>query len=159
MQRWLIAFYKGGEYKLPWGRWMGSKGKDERETGQRRGCKWWEHICRNRNKGELQRREEQLRRRKNSKKRERNRDRNRTKRKKKRKVSRKDLKEKKKELKRKISVTHDIISCGCGLYCTIKKNPPTKKLCICHSLYIDYSEKSENFNAWFFELHKTHWEC
>ena len=62
---------------------------------------------------------------------------------------------KKKELKRKISVTHDIISRGCGLYCTTKKNPPTKKLCFYHSLYIDYNEKSENFNAWFFELHKT----
>ena len=52
-------------------------------------------------------------------------------------------------------MTHDIISRGCGLYCTTKKNPPTKKLCFYHSLYIDYNEKSENFNAWFFELHKT----
>ena len=59
--------------------------------------------------------------------------------KKRRKVSRKDLKETKKELKRKILVTHDIISCGCGLYCTTKKKkqPITKKLRICHSLYID----------------------
>lgn len=36
MQRWLIAFYAGGKYGLPWGRWMDLE-KKEREIGQKGG--------------------------------------------------------------------------------------------------------------------------
>lgn len=39
MQRWLIAFTKVESTNLEADEWA-QKERDERETGQRRGCKW-----------------------------------------------------------------------------------------------------------------------
>lgn len=68
MQRWLIAFYKGGEYKLPCEADEWAQGKDERKQDKEEDANG-ENTSVKTGTRELQRREEQLRR-KNSKKKE-----------------------------------------------------------------------------------------